>query len=53
MKLKKKEIIEYYIDSTLAESSRELELGRIGASWIVRNKKESVSNISFSCSIEN
>jgi len=52
-KLKEEEIIEYYTDSTLAESSRELESGRIGASWIVRNKKELGSNISFSCSIEN
>ena len=51
--LKEEEIIRYYTDGALAGSSRELESGRMGAGWIVRNKEEIGSNISFSCSIEN
>ena len=51
--LKEEKIIRYYIDSVLAGSSRELESGRMGVGWIVRNKEEIGSNISFSCSIEN
>ncbi|CAG8575370.1 7660_t:CDS:1, partial [Cetraspora pellucida] len=52
-KLRKKEIIEYYTDRVLEGDSKNIDAGRMGIGWVVKEEDIVNRNISFSSSLKN
>ncbi|CAG8478731.1 12414_t:CDS:2 [Cetraspora pellucida] len=52
-KLRRKEVIEYYTDGALEGNSKNVNAGRMGIGWVVKEEDIINRNISFSSSLEN